>query len=294
MLLWKKEVKIDLLFSALKYIDVRVDEGPNKVWRLTVIYGEPRWEDKYKTWDKMRELKSNSDLPWVILGDFSEILFSTEKEGGNPRPPSYMQAFRDALLDCELEDLGYMGEQFTWKRGRIRERLDRVVATSTWCTMHPGAAVQHLGYIKSDHRPICLDTEYQPPLQTSGGPKQFEAKWLREAGFCDTVLHAWDTAGASMDGGVHAKLAHMHGSLHAWDKAVLKKPKRRLRRAQQKLEKVLNGTMSDENDIIAKEMADLVELLLEQEEIHWLQRSRANWLQFGDRNTSFFHNFALA
>jgi hypothetical protein len=70
----------------------------------------------------------------------------------------------------------------------------------------------------------------------------------------------------------------MHGSLHAWDKAVLKKPKRRLHRAQQKLEKVLNGTLSDENDIIAKEMADLVELLLEQEEIHWLQRSRANWL----------------
>jgi hypothetical protein len=73
---------------------------------------------------------------------------------------------------------------------------------------------------------------------------------------------------------------------------VLKKPKRHLRRAQQKLEKVLNGTMCDENDIIAKEMADLVELLLEQEEIHWLQHSRANWLQFGDRNTSFFYNFA--
>jgi hypothetical protein len=41
-------------------------------------------------------------------------------------------------------------------------------------------------------------------------------------------------------------------------------------------------------------MVSLVELLLEQEEIHWFQRSRSNWLQFGDRNTSFFHHYASA
>jgi hypothetical protein len=40
--------------------------------------------------------------------------------------------------------------------------------------------------------------------------------------------------------------------------------------------------MNDENDKIAKEMTELVEMLLEQEEIHWLQRSRANWLMQGD------------
>jgi hypothetical protein len=34
-----------------------------------------------------------------------------------------MQGFRDALSDCELEDLGFTGDKFTWQ-GRIRERLD--------------------------------------------------------------------------------------------------------------------------------------------------------------------------
>jgi hypothetical protein len=84
------------------------------------MYGEPRWQDKYKTWDKMRELKHDSNLPWLILGDFNEIMFSHEKEGGNQRPAAFMQAFRDALMDCDLEDLGFQGEKFTWKRGRIR------------------------------------------------------------------------------------------------------------------------------------------------------------------------------
>jgi hypothetical protein len=100
------------------------NEGPNKVWILTGIYGEPRLEDKYKTWDKIRELKNSSNLPWVLLGDFNEILFSHEKEGGNPRPHNFMQAFQDVLTGCGLEDIGYSGDMFTWRRGRIRERLD--------------------------------------------------------------------------------------------------------------------------------------------------------------------------
>jgi hypothetical protein len=49
--------------------------------------------------------------------------------------------------------------------------------------------------------------------------------------------------------------------------------------------------MIDENEVIAKEKAALIELLLEQEEVHWQQRSRVNWLQQGDMNTRFFHSF---
>jgi hypothetical protein len=63
----------------------------------------------------------------------------------------------------------------------MRQRLDRVVATNDWNTMHPGATVKHLGYIRSDHRPILLDTEYQNEAgQQHSGPRRFEAKWLRE------------------------------------------------------------------------------------------------------------------
>jgi hypothetical protein len=76
----------------------------------------------------MRNLKGNNDLPWVMMGEFNEILYLHEKEGGNPRSQQYMSAFREALLDCKLEDLGFIGDNFTWHRGRIREHLDRAVA----------------------------------------------------------------------------------------------------------------------------------------------------------------------
>jgi hypothetical protein len=80
LLLWKREVQIQQLFSAPNYIDVHVIESLDKVWRLMSIYGEPRWEDKYKTWDKIRKLHGQHNLPWAIIGDFNEILYSHEKE----------------------------------------------------------------------------------------------------------------------------------------------------------------------------------------------------------------------
>ena len=76
-----------------------------------------------------------------MAGDFNENLYSHEKEGGALRPQRNMQAFHDALIDCDLEDQGYKGDVFTWRRGTIRERLDRSVGNPRWAAMFPLAAV---------------------------------------------------------------------------------------------------------------------------------------------------------
>jgi hypothetical protein len=66
----------------------------------------------------------------------------------------------------------------------------------------------------------------------SGKVKRFEAKWLHEVSFRDVVEQAWQRAGQEvLDTGVHAKLDHLHSSLHAWDHDFLKKPKRHIRTA---------------------------------------------------------------
>ena len=84
-MLWKIEVKLHQIFACPNYIDVRIEEEDNKVWRFTGIYGEFRWADKYKTWDRLRSIHQQNTLPWLVLGDLNEILYSHEKEGGNAR-----------------------------------------------------------------------------------------------------------------------------------------------------------------------------------------------------------------
>jgi hypothetical protein len=178
---------------------------------------------------------------------------------------------------------------------RLRQRLDRAVATHSWLVQHPDAVLQHLGYIKSDHRPILLETDYQAGVaQQRHGPWWFEAKWLKAKKFRDVVQSAWESASHAIpDGNFLARLSHLHGALHEWDKSILKAPKKRLRRAQREFEKAVSGVISDESEAKAKEMADLIEMLLEQEEVHWLQRSRANWLQQGDRVVHHFSTISL-
>jgi hypothetical protein len=81
----------------------------------------------------------------MVIGDWNEILYSHEKEGGTARPIQYMQAFRDALTDCGLEDIGYIGDIFTWRRnelegGRESERgwtEDAVMKSGLHCFRTP-------------------------------------------------------------------------------------------------------------------------------------------------------------
>jgi hypothetical protein len=114
-----------------------------------------------------------------------------------------------------------------------------------------------------------LDTDFQAGVdKQKHGPCRFEAKWLHEEGFREVVEQAWEAIGAST-GGVLGQLAHLHASMHAWDSAVLKQPKKRLRKAQREFNEALSGQMTEESENKAKELANLIEILLEQEEVYW-------------------------
>jgi exonuclease III len=128
LMLWRKETVIQCQGFSQYFIDVII-RGPQD-WRLTGVYGEPRWNHKHLTWEALRALHGRLDLPWLMVGDFNEILFHHEKEGGRVRSQSQLQAFQDALMDCELSDIGFSGDAFTWQRGKIREILDRGVANT--------------------------------------------------------------------------------------------------------------------------------------------------------------------
>lgn len=111
----------------------------------------------------LRYLSTQSDLPWLCAGDFNEILKMEEKCGGPPRSRGQIEAFRKAVEDLSIMDIGFLGPEFTWCNGRkgnstVRERLDRALADSSWCNLFPKGSVHHLSSSYSDHLPIRIET----------------------------------------------------------------------------------------------------------------------------------------
>ena len=103
LMLWHSDLNVTFKEVHSNYIDIRIDESLVSGWRFTGIY-EPGGDRKHLTWDYMHDLHPMSNLLWLLGGDFNEILFGYEKEGGVIRPQRCMQAFRDALSDCALDD----------------------------------------------------------------------------------------------------------------------------------------------------------------------------------------------
>lgn len=72
-----------------------------------------------------------------------------------------MANFNETINSCGLHDLGYNGPKFTWNYERadgvrIRERLDRALATLEWVRLFPLAKLYHLSSLVSDHAPLVL------------------------------------------------------------------------------------------------------------------------------------------
>lgn len=108
---WRDGLDVSVRPWCQYYIDAAIScEG--KQWRFTGIYGEPRTELRTKTWDALRYLRAQDDLPWIVAGDFNEILRQEEQRGRNERSESQMERFRECLAVCELIDMGFEGVLF--------------------------------------------------------------------------------------------------------------------------------------------------------------------------------------
>jgi hypothetical protein len=272
-------------------------EGSHNLWLLSAIYASPRRSERRILWKNLSVIALLHNLPWVMVGDFNDILSCEEKWGGNRPVASRIREFRDCLNDCNMIDMGFSGPKFTWSNchdisSLIMERLDRVVANTEWRLIYPDASVTHLPRTHSDHCPLLLNL---CPINSCSFPRpfRFENIWLSHPDFINVVTKAWTSPAPNLAG----TFAIFTALVSAWNKLVFGNIFQRKRRVLARMSGVQNALASNPSDSLSrleKSLKEQYHNILNLEEDFWALKSRVGWEVEGDRNTKFFHTSTIA
>ena len=300
-MLWKEEVKLDIQTFSQSHIDCLVDGGAEYGWwHLTGFYGNPETSKRKESWDTMKHLGTTSSLPWLVIGDFNEIMSMSKKEGRSSRPRQQLANFVETINLCGLRDIGFVGPRFTWiyetRDGRqIRERLDCALATMEWVNLFPRAKLHHLTNSALDHSPLLLHLDRRVSKKKMKKLFRFESMWLKEPQCEEIVQNAWsDGIIAQSDFPLVSCINQCRMLLEAWNKNVFGQIGRKINEIQKHLEwlELQPASLGNIQDMRDTRME--LNKWHEKEDAMWYQHSRINWFQDGDRNTSYFHAKASA
>lgn len=136
-------------------------------WILSTIYNSQVLSEHKNLWKSLSGL-SQLDSPWLLTGDFNDIMFEEEHKGGSFRNySSKSKAFTTFIQSNNLLDLGFTGSCFTWCNGhdgltRRWARLDRFLSNSNWFIKFNYISSQHHDRINFDHTPMFLTAHDSP------------------------------------------------------------------------------------------------------------------------------------
>lgn len=81
LLLWKSRMaSVNIIFPHNRFIHCKVsDLTTNKSWLHTFVYIYPNKERQQQLWNEVLQIKPNNSDPWLLMGDFNNILNLEEK-----------------------------------------------------------------------------------------------------------------------------------------------------------------------------------------------------------------------
>lgn len=114
--MWSLDVSVSVVNYSKDHIHATIDflKIEQSQWMFTGIYGYLETQNKYLTWELMNLLSNTmGSIKWLVCGDFKEVADQNEKWEGQRKLESEIDAFKEAISQCALQDLRFSGPQFT-------------------------------------------------------------------------------------------------------------------------------------------------------------------------------------
>lgn len=110
---WMEDIGVNIINSSKNVINTRIvsshDQFPAYI---TFICGPPVEGKRMKVLDQVRLLVRGMAETWLYVGDFNDLLFQNDKQGGNPHVIRRVLNFQGFVSDCELMEIEAKGARF--------------------------------------------------------------------------------------------------------------------------------------------------------------------------------------
>ncbi|KAK7259522.1 hypothetical protein RIF29_25131 [Crotalaria pallida] len=138
ILMWRSSVTVEILSFSNNHIDIKVttEEVKESLW-VSCVYGFPESDLKFRTLDIISQLKKDTNVAWLLLGDMNQVFCLEGKVGGNPVNMNEVNRARNCIDQVALKDMDFCGYRFTWSNKRkiphtVEERVDRALGNQRW------------------------------------------------------------------------------------------------------------------------------------------------------------------
>ncbi|XVE93717.1 hypothetical protein REPUB_Repub01dG0218300 [Reevesia pubescens] len=92
--LWKACIgHVEVVELKQQIISLTVTDSRGFKWGLSVVYASPTPSIRDILWNHLYSFNTFDSLPWLLVGDFNQILSGLEKQWGRPEPFSRMNSF---------------------------------------------------------------------------------------------------------------------------------------------------------------------------------------------------------
>ena len=305
-LVWHPSLRVSVISKSLQMITAEVTWPSDQTSSfISIIYAVNDAADRAILWSELSALAISHSLdskPWLVIGDFNQIRDPSE----HSKVPTLnmdknIRGFNQCLLDASLDDLNFRGTTFTWwnkrKLAPLAKKLDRALVNDEWYYMFPSSVAYFGSPDFSDHAVIAITLE--PARLRLKQPFRFYNFLIKNEDFLATVCTSWfsfNITGSAMYR-VSRKLKLLKNVIRELSKQNYSGIEKKTALAHEKMlqaQTVMLSSPSVSNASSELHAERDWEELSTAEAAFFFQRSRINWMSFGDGNSRLFHRYAAS
>ncbi|XP_060212045.1 uncharacterized protein LOC132639621 [Lycium barbarum] len=264
-------------------------------WLLTIVYAYNTIEQRKELWETLKEISQTCNKPWLVCGDFNNVLYTQDRIYGNPVTDAEIRDFTDCIQDVGITELPWKGNYYTWTNNqqgidRIYSRIDRAFGNDDWMHQWGRITTEYDVPNVSDHCPMILNVKAHQLNVKS--PFRFFNVWADHRDFSGIVEKVWRH---KLDQwtmkNIWLKLKSLRPKLKRLNHEEFRRVTQNIEQARIDLRHAqtqLARQYSDPLFAIEKEAQLRLEKWSTIEESILKQKARDTWIKLGDSNTKYF------